>query len=223
MSPGWDAPKRAASPGSAQGDSGTKYTVPAGAVFVPLLEGYNPHPTPSQHPHGRSSSDVSASDILPNPFTNVHPKADPGMSAPQLPAPAGWVGQPWYQRVKPLLLPTPPSPPPGILPSLPAPCQLPGANTSWGGRGGVKMLSGPGALLEGGGMLGVVGGRGLPTPQHPASPDGGSHPPARRSVLGGLGRLPAPPPPKTGSRGADWELSHARVWIPMEISGGAAC
>lgn len=136
-----------------------------------------PHPTPSQHPHSRSSG--------PTPPRTCTPKLTRG-SHPGLPEQAGWVGQPQYQRVKPL-------PSHGILPSClsQAPCQLPGVNTSWGGRGGIKLLSGLGGLLGGG----------LPTPRHPALPDGGSQPPTREGkCTGGTEQATSPPRPGRGGR-----------------------
>lgn len=149
------------------------------------------------------------------------PKLTLGCAPPSSQRQLGGSGSPGTKGLSPFSFPPPHPHQPGILPSLPAPCQLPGTNTSWGGRGGVKMLSGPRALLGGGGMLGVVGGRGLPTPQHPASPDGGSHPPAKGSVLGGLGRLPAPP--RDWEQGADCRSSAMPGYGSPWISGGAAC
>lgn len=146
---------------------------PAGTISVPLLRVCSPRTCliiPSL-PHSATSKE----ELRTSPSTNGHPKAGPGVP-PTAPRVAGWAKQPRYERVKPL----PPTQHPPLLP-LPAPCQLPGVNTSWGGRGGVKLLSG----------IGVLPG-GLPAPQHPALPDGGSHPPTTGSVLGGLGRLPAP-------------------------------
>lgn len=154
----------------------SRFPTPSPDSLPPILP-------PPQHPHSRSSSDV----ILVNPST---PKLTPG-SPPQLPEPAGWVGQPRYQRVKPLL---PPPCPPNQASSPPASCRLPASSQVLipaGGGSGQRQA----AVWTQGATAG-----GLPTPQHPALPDGGSHPHARGSVLGGLGRQPAPPRLGAGGR-----------------------
>jgi len=129
---GWDASERAASPSGGQGDDGTEYTVPAGATFVPLLEVCDPEPC-LLAPHPTPLSASPQQELRTNLSANVHRKANPVVS-PRLPELAGWVGQPRYQRVKPL-------PPPHPESSPPASCRLPASSQALIPAGGVRMAS----------------------------------------------------------------------------------
>lgn len=145
---------------------------PAGTISILLLKVCSPGTCliSSSLP----CSATSEQELKTNPYTNVHPKADPGV-LPQLLEWLSGLSSPGTKGLSPF-------PPPSTLPSCLS--RLPASSQALIPAGGVGAASS--CCLESGCC------RGLPTPQHPALPDGGSHPPTTGSVLGGRGRLPAP-------------------------------
>lgn len=159
---------------------------PAGTISVLLLKVCSPGTcliSPSL-----PCSATSQQELKTNPSTTVHPKADSGVP-PQLLEWLGGLSSPGMKGLSPF-------PPPSTLPSCLS--RLPASSQALIPAGGVGAASS--CCLQSGCC------RGLPTPQHPARPDGGSHPPTTGRVLGGTRQ--ATSPPKAACAGADWELSH---------------